>query len=346
MTGEISEHYFATARHGSFYLAAGPEDGPLIIFLHGWPELSISWRHQLPLFGHLGFRAIAPDMRGYGRSRVHSHPSDYAQSAIVADMLELLDGLGRSSAIWVGHDWGSATVWALASHYPERCDAVLSLCVPYATLERGLDACLPLLDRDMYPEDEFPVGQWDYIRFYEEHFSRATEVFDADPLRTVKALFRAGRARATPRPSPTAFIRRNGGWYGGADAAPDLPLDTAVLRPADLSAYAAALARNGFAGPDSYYMNNEANAIYAAKAVNGGRIDMPVLFLLAEYDEVCECVRSRLAEPMQELCDDLTIRRIASGHWMAQEKPREVNAALLRFLAVRLAHLWPGEGAS
>ncbi len=90
----ITEHTAKTDRHTSFYLAAGPEDGPLIIFVHGWPELSISWRHQLPALAALGFRAIAPDMRGYGRSTVYSQSSDYAQTNIVRDMLDLLDSLG------------------------------------------------------------------------------------------------------------------------------------------------------------------------------------------------------------------------------------------------------------
>ena len=66
MPFRITEHVVRTARHTTFYLACGHEDAPVIIFAHGWPELSISWRHQLPVFGALGFRAIAPDMRGFG----------------------------------------------------------------------------------------------------------------------------------------------------------------------------------------------------------------------------------------------------------------------------------------
>ena len=86
----LTEHTLKTDRHTTFYLAAGPEDGPLVIFVHGWPELSISWRHQLPALAALGFRAIAPDMRGYGRSSVYSQHGNYAQEHIVRDMLELL----------------------------------------------------------------------------------------------------------------------------------------------------------------------------------------------------------------------------------------------------------------
>jgi pimeloyl-ACP methyl ester carboxylesterase len=90
----ITEHTAKTNRHTTFYLAAGPDDGPLVIFAHGWPELSISWRHQLPALAALGLRAIAPDMRGYGRSSVYDRHGDYAQEHIVHDMLELLDSLG------------------------------------------------------------------------------------------------------------------------------------------------------------------------------------------------------------------------------------------------------------
>src|ERR1043165_9845317 len=113
----ITDHVVKTPRHTSFYLACGAPSAPPIIFVHGWPELSISWRHQLPVIGGLGFRAVAPDMRGYGRSRVYRDSAAYAQQEVVADMLELLDALGADKAVWVGHDWGSPTVWDIASHH-------------------------------------------------------------------------------------------------------------------------------------------------------------------------------------------------------------------------------------
>jgi pimeloyl-ACP methyl ester carboxylesterase len=83
----VTEHVAKSPRHTTFYLACGAEDGPLIIFAHGWPELSTSWRHQLPCFAALGFRAIAPDIRGYRRSSVYSRHEDYALEHIVKDML-------------------------------------------------------------------------------------------------------------------------------------------------------------------------------------------------------------------------------------------------------------------
>ena len=337
----ITENVAKSKRHTTFYLAAGPQDGPPIIFLHGWPELSISWRHQLPAFGALGYRAIAPDMRGYGRSSVYPRKEDYALEEIVEDMRELLDHLGRERAIWVGHDWGSPVAWSLASHHPELCTGVASLCVPYFTLERGLDAVMPLVDRTIYPEETFPAGQWEYMRFYEENFAAATKGFDADPYGTVKAMFRKGNPEGQLRPAVTAYVRKNKGWFAGKGSAPDVPRDGDVVTEEDLRAYAAALERNGFFGPDAWYTNHKANAAYTAKAVNGGRLDMPVLFLAALYDYVCESVASRLAEPMGEKCSDLTRVVIDSGHWMAQEKPAEVNRALVHWLATWVPTSWP-----
>jgi pimeloyl-ACP methyl ester carboxylesterase len=341
----VTEHTHTAGGHTSFYLAAGPEAGPLIVFVHGWPELSISWRHQLPVFGALGFRALAPDMRGYGRSSVYPAHGDYAQERVVGDMLALIDAQGRDKAVWVGHDWGTATVWLLAAHHADRCHGVANLCVPYASLERGLDALVAGVDRDVYPTDEFPLGPWDYQAFYEESFADAQRELQADAYKTIKLLFRSPDPSALRQPAATARVRANGGWFFGLGEAPDVPRDPDVVSEVDLRAYASALERNGFFGPCSYYMNHAANAAYAAGSPNEGFLDLPVLFLAAKYDFVCECVNSPLAEPMRKYCRNLTERIVASGHWMAQEKPVELNAALVGWLATSLADVWPGATA-
>lgn len=341
MRTPITEHIVKTERHTTFYLAAGPSDGPLLIFVHGWPELSISWRHQLPVLGNLGFRCIAPDMRGYGRSSVPARHADYSQKEIVCDMIELLDGINRDKAVWIGHDWGSPVVWNIASHHPERARGVASLCVPYGPLEQGIEGLIAKVDRSIYPENEFPAGQWEYMRFYEENFSHATAGFEANTYNTAKTLFRSGNPSGRGKPSFTAFVRNNGGWFGPENRAPDLPRDDAVISERDLSIYAAAMKKTGFFGAGSYYMNHKSNSTFAKKAVNGGVLDMPVLFISARYDYTCECIDSDLAKPMASLCKDLTTRVIDSGHWMAQEKPTEVNSALCHWLATKLDSYWP-----
>ena len=345
MSFPMTEHVVRTARHTTFYLASGHEARAPIIFVHGWPELSLSWRHQLTCFASLGFRAIAPDLRGYGRSSVYRTHADYAMEHVVADMLELLDALGHERAVWVGHDWGSPVVWSLASHHGDRCHGVANLCVPYLPNGFTPASFLPLVDRTVYPESEFPVGQWDYQFFYEESFDRARAGFEADVRNTIKALFRKGNPAGQGKPSRTAMIRKAGGWFGGGAAAPDLPLDTDVVTEEALTQYVAALQRNGFFGPDSYYMNHAANEAFAKRARNGGVLELPVLFLHGHYDYTCETVQSRLAAPMRASCRNLTEVIVPSGHWMAQERPVEVNAALAQWLAVKLPHLWSTQPA-
>ncbi len=336
----ITEHVARSERHTTFYLACGHQDATPLIFVHGWPELAISWRHQLPVFAALGFRCIAPDMRGYGRSSIYTRHADYALEHSVRDMIELLDALGHRKAVWIGHDWGAPVVWSLASHHADRCFGVANLCVPYIPGGLALTETIPLVDRAVYNEADFPAGQWEYQVFYEENFGKTRSVFEADVPNTVKALFRKGSSAGKGQPSRTALVRRDNGWFGGAAAAPAVPRDADVLTEADLSAYVASLQRNGFFGPDSWYMNHRANSAYASQARDDGRIAMPVLFLHGAYDYTCETLDSRLAEPMREHCSDLTEAVIRSGHWMAQENPVAVNAALARFLASKLPAVW------
>ena len=156
----------------------------------------------------------------------------------------------------------------------------------------------------------------------------------------MKLLFRKGDPTGFSEPAGTAMIRSQGGWFG-APKAPDIPMDADVVTEKDLQIYAESLQRNGFFGPDSYYMNHAANALYASKAVNESRLDMPVLFLAAQYDYVCETITSRMAEPMRERCEQLDEAVVYSGHWMAQERPLQVNAHLVRWLVTRLGQLWP-----
>jgi pimeloyl-ACP methyl ester carboxylesterase len=338
MTFPVTEHTVKTARHTTGYLACGAEAAPLLVFVHGWPELSRSWRHQLPVFADLGFRCVAPDMRGYGRSSTYPRHEDFAQEQIVQDMVELLASLGRTAAVWVGHDWGSPVVWNMAAHHPEKTVGVASLCVPYIkgfTLEERL----PLIDRKVYPEAEYPVGQWDYQYFYAENFEKAHKDFEKDIRRVVKTLFRKGNPDGVGKPAFTASIRKGGGWFGGGQW-PDLPRDEDVLTEQDLEAYTAALTKNGFFGPDAWYMNNERNGAYAKRAHNGGKLAMPVLFLHGAYDTTCETMTSKLAEPMRRDCSDLTEVVVKSGHWMAQEKPVDVNVAITRWLAAKLPDYW------
>lgn len=151
-----------TGRHRTAWIEAGPADGPLMVLIHGWPELSLVWRAQIEHFAAKGWRCVAPDMRGYGGSSVPSSTGAYAIREVVADMVELHEALGSKPAIWVGHDWGSPVAWGMASHHAERCRGVVNLCVPYLARGFTLSNLVALVDRGLYPIDRYPVGQWDF----------------------------------------------------------------------------------------------------------------------------------------------------------------------------------------
>ena len=336
----VLENVVATSRHSTFYLSCGPADGVPVIFVHGWPELSATWRHQLPVLGSLGFHAIAPDMRGYGRSTLHPSPSDYAVEHAVADMLELLDHLGAERAVWVGHDWGSPVVWSIAQHHPERCHGVANLCAPYLPNGFALASLLPHVDRRVYPEERFPLGQWAYFRHHAEHLDAGAASFERDVANSVRLLFRSGSAEDVGKPSATAFTYERGGFFGRRGRPPEIARDAAVLSEEDEHRYVAALTRSGFRGPNSWYVNDAANLAYAARAAGRARLAMPVLFLHAAWDANCDTLTSTLAEPMRAHCDLLDEVTLQCGHWMPEERPREVNAAIVGWLARRFGGLW------
>ena len=322
-----------TGRHRTAWAAAGPADGPPMIFAHGWPELGLVWRRQLAHFARAGWRCVAPDLRGYGRSSVPTAAAAYAVREVVADLVELHDALGGRPAVWVGHDWGSPPVWAVAAHHAERCRGVVSLCVPYLARGFALPTLVPLVDRALYPDDRFPVGQWDYWLYYREQFAKAAAAFEADVGATMAFLYRTGPADAGGRPAFTASVRAAGGWFGPAGRPPVVPRDAALLPSDDFAELVAAFRRTGFAGANAWYLNDAANLAFAAEAPDFGRLSQPVLFLHAARDAVCETVRSRLAEPMRADCRRLTEVTIDAGHELMLERPDDVNAAIEHWLA-------------
>ena len=321
-----------TTRHRTSFIDAGPDSGPLIFFIHGWPELGILWRHQLEYFASAGWHCIAPDMRGYGKSAVPTEVTAYAMREIVHDMAELHDSLGSGAAVWVGHDWGSPVVSALAANEAGRCRGVVNICVPYFPRGFGLAELLPLVDRGIYPLDRFPLGQWDYMQFHIDEPERTAREFDADPAAFLTMAYQSGTPEGLADPAFTASIRANGGWFGDAGRAPHLPRDPAVLSDADFEVLVEAFATNGFRGPDNWYLNFEANRALASTAPDAGHLSMPVLMVHGAWDNVCETVNSRLTDPMRAACSDLTEVVIDAGHWVAQERPTELNRAITDWL--------------
>ncbi len=130
------------ATNGITLRAAIEGEGPLVILVHGWPELWYSWRHQIEPIAQAGYRVVAPDMRGYGGSDKPHEVDAYAMSEMMTDVVGIIDALGEDKAILVGHDWGAPICWNTAALFPERVSAVAGLSVPYR--KRGAVASNPL----------------------------------------------------------------------------------------------------------------------------------------------------------------------------------------------------------
>lgn len=236
----------------------------------------------------------------------------------------------------------------MAAHYPDKCIAAAGLCVPYGVLELGLEELLKTVDRDVYPETEYPWGQWSYMNFYETNAEKASDFFDAD----IRGVLRALRMKADPsiygKPAAvTANVTRDSGWMGGVEKPDpkwrDIPVDNIVLDEEAFEDLTSAMEKTGFWTADAWYLNHKRNRTYSLeKWKNSGVLDMPVLFVHAKYDVVCATTNNvKICENMRQKCPNLKECVVESSHWVAEEKPVEVNGAIARWLAEECKDLWP-----
>lgn len=326
---------FRTARHTTHYLELGPADGPLMMFLHGWPEVGLIWRAQMTAFAAKGWRCVAPDMRGYGGSSIPADPAAYAHEQVVADMIELHDHLGAKPALWVGHDWGSVLVGALAAHEPRRVRGAVLVSVPYFPTANALSTLVPLIDRTIYPIDRYPDGQWDYYRWYTTHFETAVADLDADKRSSLASIYRRGDPAAMGKPVANAAVTTKGGRFGEAHRAPPTRPDPALWPLGDFEVLVRSFERNGFRGPCAWYLNDDANIAYMRRAPNDARLAMPVLFVNGDLDPINTIVGNRSGDPMRAACADLTITHFAGAHWLPVECKTELADAIAGWIAAK-----------
>ncbi|KIW91327.1 uncharacterized protein Z519_08223 [Cladophialophora bantiana CBS 173.52] len=353
----ISRHEFSKHDKTLSYLDAGPRDGPLLVFIHGWPAVAETWKLQLTTFSALGFRVVAPDMPGYGQSRPKSREKrDYALQGVVEQLVRFLRHLGRGEAVWVGgHDhWGAAVVWALVAHNPEVCLGVVTMGMPYRTLEMGVRELVKYANRDLYPEEEYPHAQWAHQVFYEEpdNYEKAVKLFDSDIERFIKLVYArpVNAELAKDKPAATAKVLKDGGWFGGAESLPEADGEDeepgeSLLDEDTQKNLVKALSQDGFWAPSAYFLNHDVNLQWCEDwSINEGVISVPVLFVETLNDPVAGTYNSTICEPMKNYCRKLTTVSISAGQWVALEAPRETNAAILRWIARELPEdrAWPG----
>jgi pimeloyl-ACP methyl ester carboxylesterase len=294
-------------------------DGPLVLMLHGFPELWYSWRHQLTALADAGYHAVAPDVRGYGDSDKPPAIEDYTMKKMIADYVGLLDALGEDQAVVVGHDWGSPMAWNSAALHPDRYRAVVGLSVPY--LPRGPMPPLQMM-KAMFQNNFF------YILYFQEPGVAEAE-FEEDVRRSLR-LFTwgaSGEARAISG-FGTAMVNKpaDSKLFDGAPEVEGVP---PWMTEDDLSVYTAAFEKSGFRGPINRYRCMDLDHEQLTE-LQDKTIQQPALFIYGEADGVMSFAPM---DPMKQLVPNLKIVSFPGiGHWTQQEKPKETNEALIAFL--------------
>lgn len=297
--------------------------GPLIMLCHGFPESWYSWRHQLAALASAGFRAVAPDMRGYGRSDRPDAIDQYTLFHLVGDMVGLLDALGESQAVIAGHDWGAPVAWHSALLRPDRFRAVIGLSVPY--LPRP-----PVVPTSVMPR----TADADFYQLYFQAPGVAEAELERDARQTILKLLYAASGDA-PRPATPAahvgMVSRGGGFLAGMPAPASLP---SWLDAADVDFYAAEFARTGFRGGLNWYRNIDRNWELMAPFA-GSKVTVPALYIAGDRDLVVAFRGvDKLIANLKAFVPQLrgTIMLPGCGHWTQQERPAEVNSAMIEFL--------------
>jgi pimeloyl-ACP methyl ester carboxylesterase len=291
-------------------------EGPLVLLCHGWPELSYSWRHQIPALAAAGFHVAAPDMRGFGRTSAPADIDAYSIFDTVGDMVALVAALGEKHAVIIGHDWGAPVAWHAALFRPDVFSAVagLSVAPPFRGRGRPLDI----------------LRESGITNFYWQYFQTpgiAEREFERDVGQTMRTVL----GRGFSDPATSLFIEDGKGFLG--DVSTDRPLPD-WLSEADLSYFRAAYQKSGFRGGLNWYRNLDRNWELTAPW-QGAQIHQPSLFIAGSKDSVVTgAIGAKRVADMERVLPNLRRKLIidGAGHWIQQERADQVNAALTAFL--------------
>jgi epoxide hydrolase A/B len=291
--------------------------GPLVVMLHGFPELWYSWRHQLAALADAGYHAVAPDQRGYGQTDRPADARQYTQFHLVGDVIGLLDALDAESAVVVGHDWGAPVAWNTALLRPDRVRGIIALSVPYRP--RGPMSTLKAM--------RARLGDNFYQAYFQEPGRAEAELERDVPLTLRRILYGLSGAVETPND----MVVPPAGLLEGLPDPDPLP---AWLTEVDIATFAAEFARTGFSGGLSWYRTIDLTWELMAP-FQGAQVTPPALYIAGERDVVVHFPGARRTiDSLQDYVRNLRGSHIlpGCGHWTQQERPREVNALMLDFL--------------
>ena len=292
--------------------------GPLVLLCHGWPESWYSWRHQLSALAQAGYRAVAPDMRGYGGSDAPQDIAQYTLLHLVGDMVELVRELGETQAVIVGHDWGAPVAWNAAMMRPDLFRAVVGMSVPFAPPSRT--EFLSALQAQ---------GISDFYMQYFQSPGVAEAEFEADVAASIRRIHFSGSGDA---PKGTFGRMKPGLGFLGSTVEPEQLPDW--MSTEDVAFYTAEFQRTGFRGGLNWYRNFQRNWELMAPW-RGCAIQQPSLFIAGSRDAVLKFPASKSQiESYSRTLPGLRGCHIleGAGHWIQRERANEVNSLLLDFL--------------
>eukprot|EP00262_Sarcandra_glabra_P005897 TRINITY_DN1783_c0_g1_i2.p1 TRINITY_DN1783_c0_g1~~TRINITY_DN1783_c0_g1_i2.p1 ORF type:complete len:317 (+),score=26.03 TRINITY_DN1783_c0_g1_i2:177-1127(+) len=291
-------------------------DGPLVLFLHGFPELWYSWRHQILALSERGYRAVAPDLRGFGDTDAPSGFSSYTILQIVGDVVALLEALGVEQAFVVGHDWGALVAWYLCVFRPDRVKALVNLSVAFQPF-KGSGKPIERM-RAVYGDDYY------MCRFQEPGAAEAD--FARVSTATILKKFLTYRT-----PGPLMIPKE--GLGGSGDVQISLP---SWLSEEDVNYFAGKFNKTGFTGGLNYYRALELTWELTA-AWNGVQVKVPVKFIIGDLDltyhmpGVQDYIHKGGFKRDVPFLEDVVLME-GAGHFINQEKPDEISNHIYDFI--------------
>lgn len=324
-------------------------EGPIVLMVHGFPEFWHSWANQIPAIAAAGYRAVAVDMRGYGRSSKPKEVEAYTITELVNDCVGVVEALGEEQAVIVGHDWGSMIAWTCAWTRPDVFRAVVGMSVPFGG--RGL---LPLAGisslGELKPTEADREAAGDRVFYQEVWLDGDGLAAEAEP--DMYEFFRDQLFSFSGSPYPPEFEApeileadieevKQGIKTGGAIVDHGAKFREALISPPDpmpkwladnVDAYAAEFERTGLEKPLNWYRNLDRDWEELAP-YEGKPVEVPAMFIGADLD-VATLWGAESIQKFPETVPNLVETHIIEGcgHWLTLEKPEETNEAILRFL--------------
>ncbi|WP_428452032.1 alpha/beta fold hydrolase [Photobacterium kasasachensis] len=283
--------------------------GNPIVLCHGWPEHAFSWRYQIPALVEAGYHVIVPNQRGYGNSSRPLQVTQYDITHLTGDLVALLDHYGYHNATFVGHDWGAMVVWGLALLHPDRVNNVINLSLPYQ--ERGETPWVELMEHILGGDNYFV------------HFNRQPGVADAVLEQNTPQFLRNLYRKNMPDKEPEQ------GMVMINLARCEEPTGEPLMSDQELAVFVSAFESSGFTSSINWYRNLDRNW-HLLVDVNP-IIQQPTLMIYGDQDVIPK------SERLTEYVPSVEVLNLDCGHWIQQEKPEEINQAIIKWLGQQSA---------